>query len=96
LILFDFQNFKSKWPPRRDPRGPSSDIQEYSVTLAAPTSEREQWERFDVPDAWCRHNVHHHAGDRWNGRYDRNTGEFTFSFSNPSTAVFFALTFRGA
>lgn len=95
MIPFDFPKFKSQLPVMRDPRDPSPDAQEHSVTLAAPESESQQWERFDVPDAWCRLNVQHHAGERWNGRRDRHTGQFVFSFSSLNTATLFALTFRG-
>ena len=84
-------NFQPKHVVTRDPRGPTPDAQEYSVTLAAPESEYRHSER----DAWCRQNVQQQAGERWNGRYDPRTGEFVFSFSSLNTAIFFALRFRG-
>ena len=91
---FDTQKFIAQLQATRDLRAPADKAQQHVVTLPEPTTEVEQFQRWDEPQEWCFHNVHHAQGDRWSRRRDRN-GDFVFSFSSEPTAVFFAMRFKG-
>ena len=94
MIPFDFQRFTSKLGVNRDPRGPTPEPQEHGVTLQAPTSAAEQWERWDGAQAWCREHVTHGQGERWSRRHEHD-GSLVFTFSDYRTAMYFALRFSG-
>jgi hypothetical protein len=93
-VPFDIQKFTSKHAAVRDPKSPLPEPQEHAVTLQAPTSEAEQWDRWDGAQAWCREHVAHGQGQRWSRRRKRD-GSLVFTFSDYPTAIYFALRFVG-
>ena len=95
-VPFDIKGFEAHiaaFP--RNPRGPV-DAQRFAVTLPAPETSAEEYERWDVPDAWCRENVQPDLGELWSRRRDQRTGKFVFSFSAECRAALFTLFFKGA
>lgn len=94
MIPFNFQNFRSKVAANRDPQGPTPEPQEHGVTLQAPNSEAERWERWDGAQAWCREHVTQGQGQHWSRRRERD-GSLVFTFSDYRMATYFALRFAG-
>ena len=94
-VPLDLTRFRSL-KPKRDPRAPDASQQQHVVCLAAPQTEDEQFERWDRPDAWCRQNVPHQAGELWSRCRDPRTRDLLFSFSDQGRAALFALFFKDA
>lgn len=77
-----------------DPCAPTDEPQQHLVRLPRIECGDHLHARWQTPQAWCRQNVQHQQGHRWNRRMDRDSDQAVFSFSDEATGVLFALRFR--